>query len=421
MESSKSNLQYNRQVVDAPVAIRADIQKARSRAALSVSINLLLASGKGVAGVIGGSSALLGDAIHSATDVIASASTFFGLWLAGKEHPSFPYGLYKAETLATLFTSVAVIIAGYEIARKALLGPETIPDVAVTLPVAVVALVITVSFGLYQLHAGRRLHSIALEADARDYLADGLSTSVVVVSLIGAYFGLRLDRWAAGAVAVFVFWSGGQLLWRALRDLMDEAIDRDTEREIIGLVKSHPRVKYVEKCLSRMVGGRFMVDIDVVIRSHSLELAHRIVHWLENEIRRRFPLVVLVRIKSHSHQSAQLIRLTPAKEPNGAMEVHLAKAPWFCIETVERNSNEISSREYVQNPYWQAETKRGFLVGKWLLGFKPDQVCVAREKEGTASALLKEAGVEVILVEDSDVDKKEICSHEKSRIGGFNR
>ena len=112
MESSKSNLQYNRQVVDAPVAIRADIQKARSRAALSVSINLLLASGKGVAGVIGGSSALLGDAIHSATDVIASASTFFGLWLAGKEHPSFPYGLYKAETLATLFTSVAVIIAG---------------------------------------------------------------------------------------------------------------------------------------------------------------------------------------------------------------------------------------------------------------------------------------------------------------------
>lgn len=60
--------------------------------------------------------------------------THFGLWLAGKEHPSFPYGLYKAETLATLFTSVAVIIAGYEIARKALLGPETIPDVAVTFP-----------------------------------------------------------------------------------------------------------------------------------------------------------------------------------------------------------------------------------------------------------------------------------------------
>ena len=62
-------------------------------------------------------------------------------------------------------------------------------------------------------------------------------------------------------------------------------------------------------------------------------------------------------------------------------------------------------RSYVQNPYWQAETKRGFLVGKWLLDFKPDQLFVASEKEGTASALLKEAGVEVILVENPDVDK----------------
>ena len=79
------------------------------------------------------------------------------------------------------------------------------------------------AFGLYQLRSGRRLHSIALEADARDYLADGLSTAVVVVSLIGAYFGFRLDRWAAGAVSAFVFWSGGQLLLRAVRDLMDEA------------------------------------------------------------------------------------------------------------------------------------------------------------------------------------------------------
>lgn len=405
MENSKDNLQDHRQVTDAPVAGRTEIKKARNRAAISVIVNLLLVAGKGAAGVIGGSAALLGDAVHSAADVIASATTFFGLWLAGKHHPSFPYGLYKAETLATLVTSVAVMLAGYEIARRAVLEPETIPDVAVALPVAVVALVITISFGLYQLRAGRRLHSIALEADARDYLADGLSTSVVVISLIGAYFGLRLDRWAAGAVAVFVFWAGGQLLWRALRDLMDEAIDRNTEREIIEQVESHPRVEHVEKCLSRMVGSRFMVDLDVVIRSHSFELAHRIAHWLENEIRRRFPLVVMARVRTQYRQSEQLLRLTPVKAPNGSIEVHLAKAPWFCMETVERSSNKISRREYVQNPYWQAETKRGFLVGKWLLDFKPDQVFVAREKEGTASALLKEAGVEVILVENPDVDK----------------
>jgi len=334
MENSKNNLQKYKRVTDASEGSKIEIKRARSKAALSVCINLLLASAKGASGVIGGSSALLADAIHSATDVIASAATCFGLWLAGKEHPSFPYGLYKAETLATLFTSVVVIQAGYEIARSAFLEPETIPNVALVLPVAVFSLVVTIIFGLFQLHAGKRLHSIALEADARDYMADGLSTSVVIISLIGTYFGLQLDRWAAGIVAIFVFWSGGQLLWRALRDLMDEAIDRNTEREIIGLVESNARVKHVEKCLSRKVGSRFMVDLDVVIRSHSLELGHRISHWLENEISRRFPLVVMVRVSTHCHQSDQLCRLTPVMAPNGAIGVHLAKAPWFCVETV---------------------------------------------------------------------------------------
>lgn len=400
MENSENSFHIFKPMADTSHASVAEIKQARTSALLSVGLNFCLATGKGVAGVIGGSSALLGDAIHSASDVIASIATFFGLWLAGKKHPSFPYGLYKAETLATLVTSIAVILAGYEIARRAALGPETVPDVALVLPVALLSLLVTVSFGAYQLHTGKRLHSKALEADARDYMADALSTSVVVLSFIGAYFGLQLDRWAAGAVALFVFWSGGQLLWRAARDLMDEAIDRETEREIIGLVESHPRVENVEKCLSRTVGGRFMVDLDVVIRSHSFELAHRIAHMLENEIRRRYPLVLMARVITHCSRSEHFLRARPVKAPYGDMEVHFARAPWFCIETVERDSNEISAREYVENPHWQAEKKRGYLVGKWLLDFKPDQVLVAEEKEGTASALLKEAGVEVILAED---------------------
>ncbi len=285
------------------------------------------------------------------------------------------------------------------------MGPDTLPDVVLTLPVALISLAVTLSFGFYQLHTGKKLHSKALEADARDYLADGLSTSVVVVSLIWAYFGLRLDRWAAGAVAAFIFWSGGNLLWRALRDLMDEAIDRDTERKIIGLIESHPRVEHVERCLSRMAGGRFIVDLDVVFRSHSLELAHRIGHQLEDDIIRTFPRVVMAGIKTHSHQSEQLRRLTPVKKPEGTIEAHLARSPWFLLEIIDREDGKISDREYIHNPHWQAETKKGFLVGKWLLGLKPDQVIIVEKKEGTASALLKEAGVELILASDLTSEK----------------
>ena len=375
---------------------QAEIKQARQRAAFSIVLNLVLAVGKGTAGSIGGSAALIADAIHSATDVIASAAAFTGLWLAGKKHPSFPYGLYKAETLATLVVSVAVILAGYEIGRQALLGPSTMPDLALTLPVAIVSLIITLTFGFYQLRSGRRLHSKALEADARDYLADGMSTSVVVISLIGAYFGLALDRWAAGGVSIFVFWSGGTLLWRALRDLMDEAIDRETEREIIGFVESHPKVDHVERCLSRMAGGRFIVDLDVVYRSRSLDQAHRIAHLQENEIKKRFPRVVMVSVRTHSREPKSIRRLTPIDKPGGSITEHLAKAPWFVLEQIDADTGRIKSRDYLENPHCNAEVKRGLLVGQWLLGWRPDQFVASKAKESTVIALLKEAGVDIV-------------------------
>lgn len=375
-----------------------EIRQARKRAAFSILLNLLLTLGKGVAGVVGGSSALIGDAIHSATDVVGSLAAWFGLWLAGKKHPSFPYGLYKAETLATLVTSVAVMIAGYEIARQAFLGPIRIPDIALTLPVALLSLVIALGFGFYQLYAGRRLHSKALEADARDYLADGLSTLVVVISLVGGYFNLSLDRWAAGVVSLFVFWSGGNLLWRAARDLMDQAIDRDTERDIIELAESHPYVERVEQCLSRMAGGRYIVDLDVVFRSGDLSLAHRIGHHIEDDIRSRFPRVVMTSVRIHSREPSDIRRMTPVRAQGGEIEESLTRAPWFLVESLDRESGSTIDHEYVQNPYCEAGTRRGLLVGKWILGRKPDQVVVLMKDENTAIVLLEESGVEIVVL-----------------------
>lgn len=372
-----------------------DIRESRTRAAISIFLNLLLAVGKAVAGILGSSTALIGDAIHSATDVVASAAAFAGLWIAGKEHPSFPYGLYKAETIATLVISVAIILAGYEVGRSAVLGGHSEPDVAIAFPVAVASLLIALAFGVYQLKQGKRLNSKALEADAKDYLADAMSTGVVVASLCAAWFGLNLDRYAAGVVAVFIFWAGGHLLWQSVMDLMDEAIDRETDRKIIALVEAHPRVEEVERCLSRTAGGRFIVDLDVVLRRVSHDLAHRIAHALESEIIQAFPRVVMARIKTHSSESTRIQRITPVDAYEGQTVMHFSRAPWFLMETIERDKGTIDVR-YLKNPYLAAESRRGIHLGGWLLKQKPDQVVVCGEKEGAAVKLLREAGVEIL-------------------------
>ena len=103
-------------------------------------------------------------------------------------------------------------------------------------------------------------------------------------------------------------------------------------------------------------------------------------------------------IKAHSHRPEQIHRMTPVKASDGEVEAHIPLAPWFLMETVDRRSGSVLDREYIQNPHLKAEKKKGFLVGRWLLGFKPDQVVIAESNsESTAIELLREAGVELVL------------------------
>jgi len=260
-----------------------EIGSARKRALFSVSLNLALAVVKGIFGLMAASTALIGDALHSATDVFASGAAFVGLWLAGKRHPSFPFGLYKAENIATLVISVFIMLVAYEIGRGAILGPKRMPDVALALPVAAVTFVVALAFGLYQLRWGRRLGSPSLVADARDYLADSLSTGLVILGLAAESLGIPLERFAAFGVALFVFWSGGRIMVGSLRDLLDAAIDPGMQKDITTLVSRHPQVKSVERLIGRTAGSRILLNLDVLLRTESHEVADKIADRLEEE------------------------------------------------------------------------------------------------------------------------------------------
>ncbi len=371
------------------------LKAAKRRAVISICLNILLAAGKGVAGVLSGSTALIGDAIHSATDVLASSAIFVGLWVAGREHPSFPYGLYKAETMATLVTSIAVILAGYEIGRQALFGVTKMVDVTIALPVAMVSFFVALGFGILQMRAGKKYDSPALEADARDYLADSLSTGVVLIGLIGSAMGYNVDRFAAGIVSLFVFYAGGHLLVSALKDLLDASIDRETEREIIKMIENHHRIHRVRKCLSRVAGGRFIVDMDVEMKTTSHKVADHVADLLEDEIIKQFPKVVMARIRPHYTRGDFVRRITPVDEPNGQVFEHMTAAPWFMIETIRLSTGKVARCQFVENKHRNAKKRKGLIIGKWLLSLKPDEV-VADDNDSTPITILKESGVVIV-------------------------
>ncbi len=377
-------------------ADNSELRLAQRRAIYSVLLNSLLALAKGVFAVKANSTALLGDAIHSATDVVASLVAFAGLSLARKQHPSFNFGLYKAETLATLVISLFIIIAGYELGRQALFGSSKIPDVSIALPVSLVCFIVALLFGIFQVREGKRLGSPVLVADGKDYLADCFSTAVVIFSLACEWMGFRVDRWAAAIVAIFVIRTGVILLFNAFRELMDVAIDRETEDEIRKLVLAQPGVVGIQRFLSRMAGGKVILNLDVDLKTKSHEKADRICDRLEEEIVRRFPQVVMAGVRPHFHDADEFVRIIPLEGPDKGVSSHFAKAPWFLVERKRRSDGGLIQRKFIKNPFLALEKRRGVQVGKWLLNFAPDEVYMPdNRKAGAIAAILEEAGVAI--------------------------
>ncbi|CCH50185.1 cation diffusion facilitator family transporter [Pseudodesulfovibrio piezophilus] len=375
-----------------------DLVAARKRAALSVLLNMILALVKGGAGILSGSAALIGDAVHSAADVFASGAALVGLWIAGKKHPSFPFGLYKAENIATLVIALAVIMVAYEIGRDALIGGETIPDTALALPVAIGSLIVAVVFGLFQLRCGKKLGSPALIADARDYLVDGASTGVVIIGLIGASFGFALDRWAAGAVSLFVLWAGFELLVDAVRDLLDAAMPRELVHDLSSLVEKQPLVSRVLGCVGRQAGGRYIANLDILLRTNDHLVADRVADRLEVLVKKEFPRIVMVHVRTHFGHSESHRRITPVIDHGGAMAEGLASAPWFMVEDLDGQTKAVTECAFVRNPHRDAPKRRGLMVGQMLMELKPDQVIRPDGHAGTALALLEEAGVDILRI-----------------------
>lgn len=112
--------------------------------------------------------------------------------------------------------------------------------------------------------------------------------------------------------------------------------------------------------------------MDVILHTPSHKVADQVADRLEVDIPKQFPRVVMAGIRPHYADSGVTKRIVPVTAPDGELAGHMGASPWFLVETIDRKAMKVA-HEYVENPYAGEKRKKGFLVGRWLLDFKPDQ------------------------------------------------
>jgi len=230
------------------------------------SVNFVVLVAKLVVGLSTGSLAIVGDAIHSLTDVVNNIVAWIVLRISSsppdREHP---YGHRKFETLAVFFLASLLVVLSFELAMHAINKDDTeIENSVWGLGIMLVVLIINIALATWQRKWARKLKSDILLADATHTFADVLTTIVVIVGWqLSAMGYLWLDRICALGVSFLVFYLAYSLFKRAFPILVDQfALDPGLLSNSIQEVQG---VRKVNRVRSRWIGSEKSVDIVISV------------------------------------------------------------------------------------------------------------------------------------------------------------
>lgn len=265
---------------------------------ISIIGNLFLSAFKLFAGIFGRSGAMISDAVHSLSDVLATFIAWLGVRVSRKEaDASHPYGHERFECVASLVLSVILAVTGVEIGKagleKILSGQASALEIprAIALVAAVVSILCKEAMYRYTIHYARKIHSPAFEADAWHHRSDALSSIGSLIGIGGAMLGLPiLDPIASVIICLFIFKVAYDIMKDALDRMLDTSGGDEYEQKLMDFIARQPDVLGVDVLHSRLFGSKVYVDLEIEVDgSLTLREAHDVAEAVHSAVEQEFP------------------------------------------------------------------------------------------------------------------------------------
>ena len=263
--------------------------------------NVLLVIVKFIAGILGHSSAMIADAVHSLSDFLTDVVVLVFVGVSARpQDTSHDYGHGKFETLASLFISLAlagaaigIIVSGALKFASWLEGADLAAPGKLALWVAILSIIVKELMYQYTARSGRKLESSALTANAWHHRSDALSSIGTAVGIGGAV--LLGGRWTVldplasivvGAMLLGVAW---KILRPSMGELTDESLPAEAEKEMLDIIAACPGVTEPHNLRTRRIGNRIAIEAHIRLDgAMSLNDAHDRTLEIERKLKERF-------------------------------------------------------------------------------------------------------------------------------------
>ena len=263
--------------------------------------NAALLTFKFIAGVLGNSSAMIADAVHSLSDFVPDLLVLVFVSISAKpQDQSHDYGHGKFETIASFLIGLALVAAATGIVVSGVLKFLTWLDGAqleapgwIALWAALLSIAIKELLYQYTARKGRQLDSQVMIANAWHHRSDALSSIGAALGIgLAILLGKRwtvLDPLASIVVGLMLVKVAYELLKTSINELTESSLPADTEQEIMQIIQSFDDVRQPHNLRTRRIGNRIAIEAHVRMDGRlPLSTVHERATTIERKLKERF-------------------------------------------------------------------------------------------------------------------------------------
>lgn len=258
---------------------------------MGIALNILLFLGKFLAGTLSGSIAITADAFNNLSDAGSSFITLIGFKL-GSQKPDLehPFGHGRMEYLSGLAVAVLIIVMALELFKSSfdkILHPEVLECSAVIVLILLASIAVKIYMAIYNHNVGKKIHSAAMGATAKDSMSDTIATTVVLIStIVGAIWGIPIDGYCGVLLSILIFMAGIGAIKDTVGPLLGTAPDKEFVERIEEIVMAHDIVKGMHDLVVHDYGpGRVMISLHAEVpHTEDILVIHDEIDNIEEEL-----------------------------------------------------------------------------------------------------------------------------------------
>ena len=276
------------------------VKEANKVSVITIAVNLVLSLFKLFAGIFARSSALISDAVHSASDVFSTFAVIAGVNIASRNSDKgHQYGHERIEDIFSIMLAVILFATGIGIGVsgiRAIIGGDyshmAVPG-TLALVAAAVSIIVKEAMYHYTMHTAKKINSPALKADAWHHRSDAFSSIGSLAGVIGAKMGIPVcDPIASVIICVFIIKAAWDIFYSAINEVIDRAADDETCAALRKEILSVDGVLGIDDLKTRLFGSKIYVDVEIAADgSQTLFEAHDIAQNVHDKLEREFPKI----------------------------------------------------------------------------------------------------------------------------------